>query len=64
MYQIQIRVSQNSKTETSTHVFDCFDLNYCRKQLKVIKDRYSSIGAIIHELKIYQVEQIQDAEQI
>ena len=45
-------------------LFTYFDLEHCRKQIKILKDRYASMGAIIFELRIYKVEEIPDPDQI
>lgn len=64
MYKIILKFQLKQIGDINTLVFTYFDVEYCREQIKVLKDRYNSIGATILELKIYKVEQIQDPEQI
>lgn len=64
MYKIILKFNSKLSKNVNTIVLTYFDVDYCREQLKVLKDRYTSIGATILELRIYKVEQIQDPEQI
>ena len=64
MYKIILTFKPKLVRDVNSLVFTYSDLEYCREQIKVLKDRYTSIGDTILELKIYKVEQIQDAEQI
>lgn len=64
MYKIILTFQSKLIGDINTVVFTYFDIEYCRKQIKVLKDRYTSIGSTILELKIYKVEQINDSEQI
>lgn len=64
MYKIILTFQTKLIGDINTVVFTYFDVEYCREQIKVLKDRYTSIGATILELKIYKVEQINDSEQI
>lgn len=64
MYKIILKYQPKQAGYTHTDVYTYFDLEYCREQIKVLKDRYASMGVTIFELKIYKVEQIQDPEQI
>lgn len=64
MYKLIIIFCENIETLPKTSVFTYYNLDICRSQLKIIKDRYISIGCTIFELKIYKVEQIQDPDQI
>ena len=64
MYKIIITFQSKFVGDITTLVFTYSDIKYCREQIKVLKNRYTSIGAIILELKIYKVEQIQDTEQV
>lgn len=64
MYKIILTFQSKLVGDINSLVFTYFDLEHCREQIKVLKDRYTSIGATILELKIYKVEQIQDPEQV
>lgn len=64
MYKIILTFQSKLVGDINTIVFTYFDIEYCREQIKVLKDRYTSIGSTILELKIYKVEEIQDQEQI
>lgn len=64
MYKIIFKYTEKYLGLERTSIYTYFDLEYCRKQLKVLKDRYASTDITIFELKIYKVEQIQDSEQI
>lgn len=64
MYKIILTFQPKLTGDINTVVFTYFDIEYCREQIKVLKDRYTSIGSTILELKIYKVEQINDSEQI
>lgn len=64
MYKIILTFQSKLVGDINTLVFTYFDIEYCREQIKILKDRYTSIGATILELKIYKVEEIQDPEQI
>lgn len=64
MYKIILTFQTKLIGDINTVVFTYFDVEYCREQIKVLKDRYTSIGSTILELKIYKVEQINDSEQI
>lgn len=64
MYKIILTFQSKLVGDINTIVFTYFDIEYCREQIKVLKDRYTSIGSTILELKIYKVEQINDSEQI
>lgn len=64
MYKIILTFQSKLVGDINSLVFTYSDLEHGREQIKVLKDRYTSIGDIILELRIYKVEQIQDAEQI
>lgn len=64
MYKIILTFQTKLIGDINTVVFTYFDVEYCREQIKVLKDRYTSVGSTILELKIYKVEQINDSEQI
>lgn len=64
MYKIILTFQSKLVRDINTLVFTYFNIEYCREQIKVLKDRYTSIGATILELKIYKVELINDSEQI
>lgn len=64
MYKIILKYQPKSAGYVHTDVYTYYDLEYCRKQIKVLKDRYTSMDATILELRIYKAEQIQDPEQI
>lgn len=64
MYKIILKYQTKTIGDISTLVFTYFDLEHCRKQIKILKDRYASLGATIFELKIYKVEEIPDPDQI
>lgn len=64
MYKIILTFQSKLVGDINTIVFTYFDIEYCREQIKVLKDRYTSISSTILELKIYKVEEIQDQEQI
>ena len=64
MYKIILTFQPKLVKDINSLVFTYYDLEHCREQVKVLKDRYTSMGDIILELKIYKVEQIQDAEQV
>ena len=64
MYKIILTFKPKLVRDVNSLVFTYSDLEYCREQIKVLKDRYISIGDTILELKIYKVEQIQDVEQV
>lgn len=64
MYKIILKYTSKLIEGTNTLIFTYSSLNYCRKQIRILKDRYIFMGATILELKIYKVEQIQDSEQI
>lgn len=64
MYKIILTFQAELIGDINTIVFTYFDIEYCREQIKVLKDRYTFIGATILELKIYKVEEISDPEQI
>lgn len=64
MYKIIFKYAEKHLGLERTSIYTYFDLEYCKEQLKVLKDRYASTGITIFELKIYKVEQIQDSEQI
>ena len=64
MYKIILTFQPKLIGGINTVVFTYFDIEYCREQIKVLKDRCTSVGSTILELKIYKVEQINDSEQI
>lgn len=64
MYKIILKFKPKLVKDVDNLIFTYFDLEHCREQIKVLKDRYTSMGATILELKIYKVEQIQDPEQV
>lgn len=64
MYKIILKFQTKTIGDIHTLVFTYFDLEHCREQIKILKDRYASLGATIFELRIYKVEQIQDPDQI
>lgn len=64
MYKIILTFQSKLIGNINTLVFTYFDLEYCREQIKILKDRYTSIGATILELKIYKVEQINEPGQV
>lgn len=64
MYKIILSFDKRPFLDKQTLVFTYFDLDYCRKELPILKERYISMGCRILELAIYKVEQIQDPEQI
>lgn len=64
MYKIILELYDDISLSSVYKVYTYFDLEECRRQLSILKDRYTSLGAIILELAIYKVEQINDSEQI
>lgn len=64
MYKVILKFQTKITGDIHTLVFTYFDLEHCREQIKILKDRYVSLGATIFELRIYKVEQIQDPDQI
>lgn len=66
MYKIILIFQAKLTGIVSTLVFTYSNLDFCRQQLRVLKDIYiyTSMDATILELKIYKVKQIQDTEQI
>lgn len=64
MYKIIFKYRLKHLGLEKISIYTYFNLEECRKQLPILKDRYISLGAIILELAIYKVEQIQDPEQI
>lgn len=64
MYKIILEIYDNISLSSIYKVYTYFDLEECRRQLPILKDRYTSLGATILELAIYKVEQINDSEQI
>lgn len=64
MYKIILRYDKQPILDRQIVISTYFNLEYCREQLKVLKDRISSMGCRILELKIYKVEEIQDPDQI
>ena len=64
MYKVILKFQAKTTGGIYSLVFTYFDLEHCRKQIKILKDRYASMGAIIFELRIYKVEEIPDPDQI
>lgn len=64
MYKIILTFQSKLIGDINTLVFTYSDINYCRRRITVLKNRYTSIYSTILELKMYKVEQIQDLEQI
>lgn len=51
MYKIILTFQSKLVGDINTLMFTYSDINYCRKQLKVLKDRYASTDITIFELK-------------
>lgn len=64
MYKIILELYDNISLSSIYKIYSYIDLEECRKQLPILKDRYASLGCTILELAIYKVERIQDPEQI
>ena len=47
MYKIILTFQSKLVGDINTIVFTYFDIEYCREQIKVLKDRYTSIGSTI-----------------
>lgn len=64
MYKVILKFQSKTTGDIYSLVFTYFDLEHCRKQIKILKDINESMGAIIVELRIYKVEEIPDPDQI
>ena len=64
MYKVILKFQAKVIGDIHTLAFTYYDLAHCREQIKMLKDRYVSMGATIFELRIYKVEQIPDPDQI
>lgn len=64
MYIILLVYSTSHYRTPITKIFNFEDLELAHKELPKLKDRFSSVGCRISELKIFKTEQIQNPYQI